>query len=474
MRNEKTPSTPGRGIEGTRRGKAAAEKKYLKYLKCAQVPKVERLKTKRASLSISWVVGMRTKERRMEMGGCNGDRTLLGFFRNGSLIVFFFALLFYTSVGQAATEEKPQRGGTLIFAVGGEPPTYDGHRESTFGLIHPISPHYSLLLKFDEDRYPKVVGDLAESWTVTKDQKTFTFKIRKGVKFHDGSILTSKDVKATYDKIIFPPTGVISHRAALYSCVEKVEAPDDSTVVFQLKWASVSFLTSLASPFNYTYKAEILAKNIKWYERNIMGTGPFKFVEHVAGSHWVGKRNEDYFQKGLPYLDGYRALFIMDTSARVSAIRAGRVHVEFRGFPPTQRDDLVRAMGDQVRVQENSMTTCISLIFNTEKKPFGDPRVRRALTLALDRWEGSKALSKMASGWGACCGRVRNSPSPKKNWSRFPVIPGTSRRPGRRPAGCSARRECPRDSVSTSTIAPRPCPTRSTPSGSPTSGARSA
>jgi peptide/nickel transport system substrate-binding protein len=332
------------------------------------------------------------------MGGCNGDRTLLGLCRDGSLILFFFAFLFYTSAGYSATEEKPQRGGTLIFAVGGEPPTYDGHRENTFGLIHPISPHYSLLLKFDEDRYPKVVGDLAESWTVSKDLRTYTFKIRKGVKFHDGSILTSKDIKATYEKIIFPPQGVISPRIAFYSCVEKVEAPDDSTVVFQLKWASGSFLVSLASPFNYTYKAEILAKNIKWYERNIMGTGPFKFVEHVAGSHWVGKRNEDYFQKGLPYLDGYRALFIMDTSARVSAIRAGRIHVEFRGFPPTQSDELVRTMGDQVRVQENSMTTCLLLIFNSEKKPFDDPRVRRALTLALDRWEGSKALSKISIG----------------------------------------------------------------------------
>ena len=243
-------------------------------------------------------------------------------------------------------EEKPQHGGILIFAVGGEPPTYDGHRESTFGLIHPISPHYSLLLKFDEDQYPKVIGDLAESWTVSKDQRTYTFKIRKGVKFHDGSILTSKDVKATYDKIIFPPQGVISVRASLFiRAWKRWKTPDDYTVVFHLKWASVSFLASLASPWNYIYKAEILAKNIRWYEKNIMGTGPFKFVEHVAGSHWVGKRNEDYFQKGLPYLDGYRALFIQDTSARVSAIRAGRVHVEFRGFPPTQRDDLVRAMG---------------------------------------------------------------------------------------------------------------------------------
>jgi peptide/nickel transport system substrate-binding protein len=70
--------------------------------------------------------------------------------------------------------------------VGGEPPSFDGHRESTYALIHPVSPHYSLLLKFDQNDYPKIIGDLAESWTVSPDHKTYTFKIHKGVKFHDG------------------------------------------------------------------------------------------------------------------------------------------------------------------------------------------------------------------------------------------------------------------------------------------------
>jgi len=105
--------------------------------------------------------------------------------------------------------------------------------------------------------------------------------------------------------------------------VEKVETPDDHTVVFRLKWPAASFLGSLASPWNYIYKAEILAKDPHWYKKNVMGTGPFKFVEHVAGSHWVGKRNEDYFVKGRPYLDGYRATFIEDTGARVAAVRGG-------------------------------------------------------------------------------------------------------------------------------------------------------
>jgi peptide/nickel transport system substrate-binding protein len=179
--------------------------------------------------------------------------------------------------------------------------------------------------------------------------------------------------------------------------VDKVESPDDYTLVFRLKWPAAAFLGSLASPFNFVYKGDLLAKDPHWYEKNIMGTGPFKFVEHVAGSHWIGKRNENYFVKGRPFLDGYRAIFIKDTGARVAAIRGGRALAEFRFFTPSQRDDVVHALRDKIRVQETPLISTLTVIFNCEKKPYNDPRVRRALTLALDRWEGSKALSRIST-----------------------------------------------------------------------------
>jgi len=218
-------------------------------------------------------------------------------------------------VGSSLAAEKPQYGGTLTFAVAEEPPSYDPHKESTFAVIHPTRPFYNLLLNFDPGQYPKVVGELAESWTISTDYRVYTFKIHRGVKFHDGSPLTARDIKASYDKIIFPPPGVVSVRKAFYGVVEKVEVPDDYTVVFRLHRPSASFLASLASPWNYIYKADILAKDIRWYEKNIMGSGPFRFVDHVAGSHLIGKRNEDYFVKGRPFLDRYRAVFIRDTGA---------------------------------------------------------------------------------------------------------------------------------------------------------------
>jgi peptide/nickel transport system substrate-binding protein len=252
-----------------------------------------------------------------------------------------------------AAAGAPRSGGELSFVVGAEPPSFDAHRETTFAMIHPTAPHYSLLVKFNPDKFPEVIPDLAESWEVSADKLTYTFKIRDGVKFHDGSALTSQDVVATYDKIIKPPEGVVSARKASFGMVESVTAPDPRTVVFKLKFTSASFLNMVASPWNHIYSAAKLAADPKWYEKNVMGTGPFTFVEFVPGSHWVGKKFPDYFERGKPYLDGFRATFIREPAAQVAAIRGGRAAVEFRGFTPQQRDDLVNALGDKVTVQES-------------------------------------------------------------------------------------------------------------------------
>ena len=99
---------------------------------------------------------------------------------------------------------------------------------------------------------------------------------------------------------------------------------------------------------------------------------------------------------GKPYLDGYRAIFISDTAARVAALKGERVHIEFRGLAPKQRDEIVKALGSKVTVQESPWDCILLVAINHEKKPFDDKRVRRALTLALDRYEGSRVLSQIA------------------------------------------------------------------------------
>ncbi|HTE65760.1 MAG TPA: ABC transporter substrate-binding protein [Candidatus Binatia bacterium] len=313
------------------------------------------------------------------------------------LWVIFTATLVVLGLGTARAQDAPRYGGELVIMVPSEPPSYDGHREGTFGTVHPLAPHYNTLLRIDPtDRTgTRPVPDLAESWTISPDGLTYTLKVRQGVRFHDGSLLTSRDVKATYDKIIFPTGAVISFRKGTYQAVEAVEAPDPQTVRFRLKWPEGSFLVNLASPFSWIFKADILARDVRWYETNVMGTGPFKFVEHVKGSHWVAKKNPDYWDKGKPYLDGYRALFISSSSAQVAAIRGERAHAQFRGFSPVDRDNLVQALGSKITVQE-SPWNCVSLVaFNHERKPFDDKRVRRALTLAMDRHGASRSLSRI-------------------------------------------------------------------------------
>src|SRR2546427_3299855 len=127
-----------------------------------------------------------------------------------------------------------------------------------------------------------------------------------------------------------------------------------------------------------------------------MGRGRFVFVEYQRGSHWIDKKNPNYWDKGKPYLDGYRAIFIKDTTAQVAAVRSERVHIQFRGFTPTERDGIVAALGSRVTVRERPWDCGMWVAMNHEKKPWDDKRARRALTLALDRYQGSQALSRIA------------------------------------------------------------------------------
>ncbi len=139
-------------------------------------------------------------------------------------------------------QAEPKRGGTLNFAVSAEPPNYDCHANTSFAFIHPVRPHYNTLLRFKADAYPELEGDLAQSWTVAEDGLTYTFALRQGVSFHDGSAFSSEDIKATYDRIRNPQGGARSIRQAAYSDISAIETPDANTVVFKLAKPNASML----------------------------------------------------------------------------------------------------------------------------------------------------------------------------------------------------------------------------------------
>jgi len=307
------------------------------------------------------------------------------------------------SPGEAASDGMtPKKGGVLNFVVGSKIPSYDGHVETTFGMVHPIRPFYSLLIRINPNNPSSptdFVCDVCEGDVPTGADggKTYTFKIRKGIKFHDGTPMTAQDVLATYNKIVFPPEGIASSRKAFFKMVDSISAPDDTTLVFKLKFPSGSFIPAVATPFNFIYsKKDLDEKGYTWHRKNINGTGPFRFVEHQPGSFVSGKRYEDYHFKGQPYLDGFKAISAPKMSLRLQAIRGDRASIEFRGFPPKARDDLVNALGDKITVQESDWNCVLLFTPNQKKKPFDDVRVRKALSLAVDRWGGSKYLSKIA------------------------------------------------------------------------------
>jgi len=314
----------------------------------------------------------------------------------------------------AQAEGEPTRGGVLQFSVAAEPPTYDLHATGTFAVMHRVAPHYSTLLRFEPYNYPNIVGDLAESWEESPDHLTYTFKLHPNVRFHDGTILTSEDVKASWDRLRDPPPGIVSNKQPSFAKIARIETPDPLTVIFHMKEVDASIMDVFASPWNSIYSAARLREDPNFPARNIMGTGPFRFVEHVAGSHWVGERFEGYFRQGRPYLDGFRAI-TMSTSAMVNALSGRQIMAEFRGVAPTERDRIVRALGEDALVQESSWMLHMICTFNCERKPFDDPRVRRALSLAIDRWGGSRALSRISQ-LGPVGGAVR----PGSEWSATP------------------------------------------------------
>ena len=126
----------------------------------------------------------------------------------------------------AMAADAPKSGGLLKFAVGAEPPNYDCHAQTSFAFIHPVRPHYNTLLEFDTAKYPAIKGDLAESWTVSKDGLTYTFKLRKGVKFHDGCAFTSEDIKATYDRSASRRRACGRCARRRYADIASIETPD--------------------------------------------------------------------------------------------------------------------------------------------------------------------------------------------------------------------------------------------------------
>jgi peptide/nickel transport system substrate-binding protein len=309
-----------------------------------------------------------------------------------ALVAFLIAGAVLAGPAPLQAADTPRRGGILLAVIAAEPPSLDPHQESTFANIQLVAPFYSTLLQIDPFNFPKIIGDVATEWKVAPDGLTYTFKIRPGIRFHDGTTLTASDVKASYDKIIFPPQGVRSVRRASYAAVSRVDAPDANTVVFKLKFPSASLLMNLASPWNAIFPKKYLDQDPNYFKTHVVGSGPFKFKNYTHGSTLEGERNPEYFVKDRPYLDGFRFFISTETSVRAAAIRSGRAYIEFRDLPGPEVEAIRKQLGDKVAVQQTPVTAHWGIAVNNTVKPLNDVRVRRALTLGIDRYTASRVL----------------------------------------------------------------------------------
>jgi peptide/nickel transport system substrate-binding protein len=295
----------------------------------------------------------------------------------------------------------PRYGGVLTVRVDGDPPHFDIHQASTSSVLWPLAPCYNLLVQFDPQDPDRVVPDLAERWEVSPDGKTYTFYLRRGVKFHHGKPLTARDIRASFERIISPPQGVLSPRKGVLSVIDGIEVVDDYTVRFILKRPAPSLLANLAQGWNVIYPEDILQAKGDM-KKDVVGTGPFKFKAYTPGVSIELDRNPEYHVPGRPYLDGIKFFVIPDPNTALAAFISGQL-LMYRPGVPAEAEEAKRTLGDRVVVQKVNGLIFDSLNLNARRKPWDDPRVRLAVSLAIDR---DAAVAVLAQGEGAVGGTM--------------------------------------------------------------------
>ncbi|MCZ8183903.1 MAG: ABC transporter substrate-binding protein [Beijerinckiaceae bacterium] len=299
------------------------------------------------------------------------------------VVVAGLGLTAISLAGLPALAQK--RGGTLVQITQPEPPTLGSYVSTANPVGQVASKIYDGLLEYDFDLKP--LPSLAESWTVAEDGKTVTFKLRAGVKFHDGKPFTSADVQYTFMDVLkkVHPRGINT-----FAEVTAVETPDPQTAIFRLNRPAPYMMAALSG-----YESPILPKHvfsqgdIRTHQNanSPVGTGPFKFVEWRRGEFVRLDRNADYWKPGLPYLDRIVVRFIGDTGTRAAALEKGEAHIAgFGAVPYNDVKKLEKLPNIQIVTKGYEMLSpVVELMFNTKKAPFDNAKVRQAISYAIDR-----------------------------------------------------------------------------------------
>lgn len=292
--------------------------------------------------------------------------------------------------------ETPRYGGILNIPQVSDTSHFDIQQEVANAVNHMLQSSYNGITQFDPNKPSEIIGDLAKSWEVGKDGLTYTFHLNEGVKFHDGSLLSSEDVKFSFERMAWPAKGIAAPRAADLAPLSKIEAPDKNTVKFVLKYPSTAILAAASSGWMAIYSKSFVEKKGDM-RRDVMGTGPFKFRRHVTGLLLEQGKNPDYFVKGRPYLDGINFYIIRDAATSLAAFRTGQVKLTGladSGVKPAGAESIKKTLPQAIVVSYPSL--CVTnFILNTQEKPWTDVRARKAVDLAIDRQSAVKVLGKV-------------------------------------------------------------------------------
>jgi peptide/nickel transport system substrate-binding protein len=303
--------------------------------------------------------------------------------------VFRLALtVLAVSATTVAYAQQPKSGGILRMYHRENPPSMSIHEEATYSVNVSSMPIFSNLVIYDQHQAQNsaetIRPELATSWAWSEDQKTLTFKLREGVKWHDGKPFTSADVKCTFDMLQGKSQNKFrkNPRKDWYFNLENVTTEGDLQATFHLKRAQPALLAMLASGYSPIYPCHVSAGQQR---TNPIGTGPFKFVELKQNESLKLVKNSDYFKKGLPYLEGIEYTILPNRSTAILGFVAGKFDITFptEVSIPLLKDVKAQAPSAICVLEQTNVAT--NLIINRESAPFNDENVRRAVALALDR-----------------------------------------------------------------------------------------
>ena len=278
----------------------------------------------------------------------------------------------------ARQDGTPKPGGILKVGLQADPSALDPHRQTLTAIWHVIEHVYNRLLTINPDL--TVAPELAEAMPeISADGLTYTFKLRQGVMFHPpvSRPLVASDVVFSYERWRAPESAAASHLAS----VDTITAPDDATVVITLKQPDASILTLLAGSSSIIFAPETIEQNGD-LSQVAVGTGPFRFVEYVPNTRVVLEKNPEYWEEGLPYLDGMEMTFVSEDTQRTNAILTGEV--DFVEYAPLRDIDQLEA-NDSIVLTGDANMNIRHIAFNLTKPPLDNPLVRQAVAAAIDR-----------------------------------------------------------------------------------------